>query len=37
MLNMQKKAPGFQQTPCGTKEGRKSHLFGGARYCDHEN
>jgi hypothetical protein len=36
-VSMQRKAPIFQKTPCGAKEWRKSHLFGGARYCNHEN
>jgi hypothetical protein len=35
-VSMQKKAPILQKTPCGAKEGRKSHLFGGARFCNHE-
>jgi hypothetical protein len=34
---MQRKAPFFQKAPCGAKEGRKSHLFGGARCFNHEN
>jgi hypothetical protein len=34
---MQRKASIFQKTPCGAKGGRKRHLFGGARYCNHEN
>ena len=32
---MQNKAATFQKMPCGAKEGRKGHLFGGARYDEY--
>ena len=35
MCQLQKMATAIQKTPCGAKEGRKSHLFGGARYSNH--
>ena len=33
-VSMHSKAVTIQKTPCGAKEGKKGHLFGGARFSD---